>query len=228
LPADSDDKNHSLLYRQRSIGYHCCPVIPSAAARTCCRCGPTPPPICATSWAASCRARQCSMCHRRMTRPKCSATISPTPRSMAGRRHVASGTRETGRCVLPVLLRCGRGRYADFHGLRHTCGSLLAASGAHPKVAQSIMRHSSIELTMQRYTHVFAGQEADAVAALPSLDASPIKQRARATGTDNMQAATNNVQATAASVQADPAPKRGSVRHHEPRSHTFRAKPVGI
>jgi hypothetical protein len=27
------------------------------------------------------------------------------------------------------------GRYADFHALRHTTGSLLAASGAHPKVA---------------------------------------------------------------------------------------------
>ena len=46
------------------------------------------------------------------------------------------------------------GRYADFHSLRHTCGSLLAASGVHPKVAQSIMRHSTIDLTMSRYTHV--------------------------------------------------------------------------
>ncbi len=26
-------------------------------------------------------------------------------------------------------------RYADFHCLRHTTGSLLAASGVHPKVA---------------------------------------------------------------------------------------------
>jgi hypothetical protein len=77
------------------------------------------------------------------------------------------------------------GRYADFHALRHTAGSLLAASGAHPKVAQSVMRHSSIELTMSRYSHVFAGQAADAVAALPDLDAAPVKQRAKATGTDD-------------------------------------------
>ena len=80
------------------------------------------------------------------------------------------------------------GRYADFHALRHTAGSLLAASGAHPKVAQSIMRHSTIELTMSRYTHVFAGQEADAVAALPGLDVAPVKQSARATGTDHARA----------------------------------------
>ena len=77
------------------------------------------------------------------------------------------------------------GRYADFHALRHTCGSLLAASGVHPKVAQSIMRHCTIDLTMSRYAHVFAGQEADAVAALPDLD-SPAAGSARATGTDDL------------------------------------------
>jgi len=45
------------------------------------------------------------------------------------------------------------GRYAVFHSLRHSTGSLLAAAGVHPKVAQSIMMHSSINLTMSRYTH---------------------------------------------------------------------------
>lgn len=61
------------------------------------------------------------------------------------------------------------GRYADFHSLRHTCGSLLAAAGTHPKVAQTILRHSDINMTLSRYSHVFAGQAAAAVAALPSL-----------------------------------------------------------
>ena len=79
------------------------------------------------------------------------------------------------------------GRYADFHGLRHTCGSLLAASGCHPKVAQTIMRHCTIDLTMSRYTHVFAGQEADAVAALPDLG-KPAAGEAKATGTDDATA----------------------------------------
>jgi len=86
------------------------------------------------------------------------------------------------------------GLYADFHALRHTTGSLLAASGAHPKVAQSLMRHSDINLTMSLYTHTLAGQEADAVATLPRLDISPIKQqaKAKATGTDNVQAVTGD------------------------------------
>ncbi len=77
------------------------------------------------------------------------------------------------------------GLYADFHALRHSTGSLLVASGVHPKVVQSIMRHSDINLTMSRYTHIFRGQESDAVAGLPDLSL-PSKEsnRARATGTD--------------------------------------------
>ncbi len=79
------------------------------------------------------------------------------------------------------------GRYADFHALRHSTGSLLAASGAHPKVVQSIMRHSDINMTMSRYTHIFRGQESEAVAGLPDLSLpSKEKQKAVATGTDNM------------------------------------------
>ena len=78
------------------------------------------------------------------------------------------------------------GRYADFHSLRHSTGSLLAASGAHPKVVQSIMRHSDINMTMSRYTHIFRGQESEAVAGLPDLSLpSKEKQKAVATGTDN-------------------------------------------
>jgi len=80
------------------------------------------------------------------------------------------------------------GRVADFHSLRHTTGSWLAAAGVHPKVAQAVMRHSDINLTMSRYTHVFQGQESDAVAALPDLSAAPSKQSAKATGTDGRPA----------------------------------------
>ena len=47
------------------------------------------------------------------------------------------------------------GRYFDFHALRGELGTLLSASGTHPKVAQSIMRHSDINLTMSLYTHSF-------------------------------------------------------------------------
>lgn len=61
------------------------------------------------------------------------------------------------------------GRYADFHSLRHTTGSWLAACGVHPKVAQAIMRHRNINLTMSRYTHILQGQELEAINKLPDL-----------------------------------------------------------
>jgi len=80
----------------------------------------------------------------------------------------------------------GRGKI-DFHSLRHTTGTLLAASGVHPKVAQSIMRHSDINLTMSIYTHTLTGQESQAIANLPDLSLpSNQKQRAVATGTDDV------------------------------------------
>jgi hypothetical protein len=96
------------------------------------------------------------------------------------------------------------GRFADFHALRHSCGSLLAATGAHPKVAQAIMRHSDINLTLSRYSHVYAGQEAGAVAALPDLDEAPVRQSAKATGTDSATA-----QAVQAAQDAPGCPRTG-------------------
>jgi integrase/recombinase XerD len=63
---------------------------------------------------------------------------------------------------------CVDGKFADFHALRHTCGTWLAAAGTHPKVIQRVMRHSTITLTMDRYTRLFKGDEAAAVASLPT------------------------------------------------------------
>jgi integrase len=73
--------------------------------------------------------------------------------------------------------------FFDFHAQRHQTGTLLAASGVHPKVAQTIMRHSDINLALSRYSHMLTGQEAEAIANLPDLP-SPGKQKQKATGTD--------------------------------------------
>lgn len=43
-------------------------------------------------------------------------------------------------------------RIVDFHSLRGTFVSSLAAAGVHPRTAQALARHSSIELTMKAYT----------------------------------------------------------------------------
>ncbi len=63
----------------------------------------------------------------------------------------------------------GKGEVLDFHSLRHTFGTMLAQSGVHPKVAQELMRHSSIDLTMNLYTHTVLADRAKATSALPDF-----------------------------------------------------------
>jgi integrase len=53
------------------------------------------------------------------------------------------------------LVRAGLPEQIRFHDLRHTCASLLIAQGAHPKVIQAHLGHSSIQVTMDRYGHLF-------------------------------------------------------------------------
>ena len=77
------------------------------------------------------------------------------------------------------------GEVLDFHSLRHTCGAWLAMTGAHPKAVQSVMRHSTITLTMDTYGHLFPGQEADTVARFPDM-LSDGSEALRATGTADL------------------------------------------
>ena len=76
------------------------------------------------------------------------------------------------------------GFFFDFHAQRHETSTLMAASGVHPKTAQSHMRHSDINLTMTAYGHTLTGQEAAAVEAIPDLSLpSREEQKVAATGT---------------------------------------------
>ena len=75
------------------------------------------------------------------------------------------------------------GRVFDFHSLRGQCATLLAASGASMKTAQTILRHKDVNLTANVYTHVLHGQEAQAVANLPDLSLASLE--AVKTGTDD-------------------------------------------
>jgi len=82
-------------------------------------------------------------------------------------------------CPLPAPI-------VDFHALRHTFISGMAAAGVHPKVAQTLARHSTITLTMDRYSHVSLLDVAGALEHLPGLPAD--RQEQRATGTDDATA----------------------------------------
>jgi Site-specific recombinase XerD len=61
------------------------------------------------------------------------------------------------------------GKYADFHGLRHTFISNLGRAGVSPKTAQVLARHSDISLTMNIYSHVDQAAQADAINLLPGI-----------------------------------------------------------
>ena len=61
------------------------------------------------------------------------------------------------------------GRFFDFHATRGQFISMLAARGVHPKVAQILARHSSINLTMDYYTHLDVLDVTGALDKLPGL-----------------------------------------------------------
>ncbi len=76
----------------------------------------------------------------------------------------------------------GSGRVV-FYSLRHGFATALAESGVHPRTAQELMRHSDINLTMQKYTHVLKGNDRAAVERLPDFQDAIDRQQMKMTGT---------------------------------------------
>ena len=62
------------------------------------------------------------------------------------------------------------GQVVDFHSLRHWFITYLVTANCPPRVAQTLARHSTISLTMDRYTHL--GTD-DLVAGLKRLPVMP-------------------------------------------------------
>jgi integrase len=56
-----------------------------------------------------------------------------------------------------LLLRQARLPDIRFHDLRHTCATLLLTKGIHPKIVSEMLRHSSIAITLDTYSHVIPG-----------------------------------------------------------------------
>jgi integrase len=61
-------------------------------------------------------------------------------------------------------------RQIRFHDLRHTYASLLIEQGAHPKYIQEQMGHSSIQVTMDTYGHLFPNRNGGMVDSLDSSE----------------------------------------------------------
>ena len=56
-----------------------------------------------------------------------------------------------------------------FHDLRHTCATLLLSKGVHPKVVQELLGHSSIEITLDTYSHVLPSMGDSVATAMDEL-----------------------------------------------------------
>ena len=62
-----------------------------------------------------------------------------------------------------------QGQTVDIHSLRHTFATMLSRNGVAPRIAQELLRHSDIRLTMNTYTHLGLADTAGAVAGLPGV-----------------------------------------------------------
>ncbi len=63
-----------------------------------------------------------------------------------------------------------QGRTMDIHCLRHTFATMLSKAGVAPRIAQELLRHSDIRLTMNTYTHLQLVDTASAVESLPGVE----------------------------------------------------------
>ncbi|GAB4160421.1 MAG: hypothetical protein Tsb009_37740 [Planctomycetaceae bacterium] len=72
-----------------------------------------------------------------------------------------------------IAYRDEQGRVADFHANRHTFISNLSKAGVAPKTAQTLARHSDINLTMGVYSHVELADQAAALNSVASQNMTP-------------------------------------------------------
>lgn len=66
------------------------------------------------------------------------------------------------RSFKPLLKRAGLPNIV-FHELRHTCATIRFMKGQHPKRVSELLGHSSITVTLDRYSHVVPGLGGDDV-----------------------------------------------------------------
>jgi integrase len=59
--------------------------------------------------------------------------------------------------ALKVALDRARLPQIRVHDLRHTTASVLLEAGAHPKLVQDLLGHSTVALTLNTYSHVTDG-----------------------------------------------------------------------
>lgn len=67
------------------------------------------------------------------------------------------------------LIKTAGVKAIKFHGLRHTCATLLFQAGVPVKVIQERLGHKRVEITLGIYAHVLPSMQQDAAAKLAAL-----------------------------------------------------------
>ena len=68
------------------------------------------------------------------------------------------------------------------HGLRHSHASMLLAGGVHPKVAQERLGHSTVNVTLDIYSHLMEGMQETAAAAMDAPLRTAMEKAKKGTG----------------------------------------------
>lgn len=79
-----------------------------------------------------------------------------------------NGFHLTERHLKPLLERAGLPAIR-FHDLRHTAATLLLLEGVNPKVVSEMLGHSSVTITLDRYSHVLPTMQDDAARRMDAL-----------------------------------------------------------
>src|SRR5829696_3969827 len=64
-----------------------------------------------------------------------------------------------------------------FHDLRHAHATHMLSSGVHPKVASERLGHSKVGITLDLYSHVLPGMQADAAARVDEALRAAVERR---------------------------------------------------
>lgn len=86
----------------------------------------------------------------------------------------------------PAKRRAGIDGRLRFHDLRHTAVALAIAQGAHPKAIQARMGHSSVQMTLDRYGHLFPELDERIAQGLDETYRSSLESRMRMTVPDSL------------------------------------------
>jgi len=120
------------------------------------------------------------------------------------------------------------GRTVDIHCLRHSFATMLSKANVAPRMAQELLRHSDIRLTMNTYTHLQLVDTSGAVEALPDISHTDDESsRQVRTGTDDRVCGAEIGAVIGAGLQENGghACHAVSSRHDRP-TKTDRAKPL--